>query len=155
MINKLRNIYRTSRLRYFTQAAVIGGAIYTMIQLMPSGYELKEIDKFATVQQVTTEKGLFINDYRIPLELMKPDQEIELPYSQIKSPEGGLDLMVDDSGISVEVKEDKSSGLVEKIEPSQKTKEGKDGISIRGVLNSDYVLKIKSKGKEYEIRIKK
>ena len=97
MINKLRNIYRTSRLRYFTQAAVIGGAIYTMIQLMPSGYELKEIDKFATVQQVTTEKGLFINDYRIPLELMKPDQEIELPYSQIKSPEGGLDLMVDDS----------------------------------------------------------
>ncbi len=155
MINKISNIARSSKGRLFAESLLLAGAIYGLIHLRSSGYEISEVEKFNPVGEVTTEKGLYINDFRIPLEAMKHGKEITLPYSVIKSSEGGLKLIVDDPNMQVDIlaKQGNKWNLETRLEPAKKGKDGKDGLTLQGELPPEYLLRIRENDQDYLLRL--
>lgn len=155
MINKISNIASSSTGRLFAEALLAAGIIYGLIHLRSSGYEISEVEKFNPVAEVTTERGLYINDFRIPLEAMKQGKEITLPYSAIKSSEGGLKFIVDDPNLQVDIltKKDNKWNLEARLEPAKKVKDGKDGLSFQGDLPSEYLVKIRANDQNYLLRL--
>lgn len=155
MINKISNIARSSRGRLLAESLLLAGAIYGLIHLRSSGYEITEVEKFIPVAEVTTEKGLYINDFRIPLEAMKHGKEIPLPYSVIKSSEAGLKFIVDDPNMQVEILARKGNNwtLEARLEPAKKGNYGKDGLSFQGDLPPEYLLRIRANNQDYLVRL--
>ena len=155
MINSLRNIRNVPIYRFLTDTALVAAAIYGAIYLRSSGHEVKEVEKFVPSAQVTTEKGLYINGFRIPIELLKKDKEIVLPYDAVANPERGINLLVDDPNIEVSIlrRERINWTLEAKLEPAKKEKEGKDGLSLQGDLPSEYLLRIRANNQDYLVRL--
>ena len=157
----LPNLRKSSRKSFAKSILFYAAAIYAAIELrtylLPPDPRLVYTDEFIRSPQTTDKKGLYINDFRIPVEFLHPGKDISLPYDLVKDGNGNLRILVDDASLEVELysRDGTSWTLESKVEPASKDKEGKDGLTLSGRIADEYRLTIKAPGNKYGIILKK
>ncbi len=143
-----------------SSAALSGLLIYGFIHLRSTSLTVL-IDTYRPTPQVTTDPGVYLNNYLIPLSKMKNQREIEIPYGVFSSNANDLSILVNGVQYEAHLFSNKGSGnfLEARLDPAKKHNEGIDGITLRGNLHFPYTIKIIEKipnidaRKEYTVKL--
>jgi len=161
MLNSINNLRKSPIVKYLVESTFYAGVIFSFIYFLhesPSE-KIREIKEWRTSKETTTDPGIYVNNWHIPVQELKPGKLPVLPYEIIKEEENKLNLLVSDMELLVYVysknnairkEESKSEWNLEAIiSPLGVGNDGKDGLTINGDLADKYLLKIfKIKGTE-------